>query len=93
VIQFDDAALADLESIFAFNLQADAEWAERQLASIRSAVLVLDEHPHLGRGVPNSELREPVISVGKAGFIALYQYEKVDDLIRIVAVRRQREAD
>jgi plasmid stabilization system protein ParE len=92
VIHFDDGALADLERIFGFNLGLDAEWAERQLESIRTAVMILNEHPHLGRPIPNSEVRELVISVGKTGFIALYQYEELDDLIRILAVRHQREA-
>lgn len=83
---------APLERIFAFNLEVEAQWAERRLASIRSAVSILNEHPHIGRRLPNSELRELVISVGKTGFIALYPYEKLDDLGRILAVRHQREA-
>jgi plasmid stabilization system protein ParE len=92
VIHFDDGALTDLEHIFGFNLERDAEWAERQIESVRTAVMILDQHPLIGRRVPGSELRELVISVGKTGFIALYQYAELDDLIRILGVRHQREA-
>jgi plasmid stabilization system protein ParE len=92
VIHFDDGALADLEHIFGFNLEVDAEWAERQIESVRTAVMILNDHPHIGRRVPNSEIRELVISVGKTGFIALYHYDELDDLVRILAIRHQREA-
>ncbi len=92
MIHFDDGALSDLERIFGFNLERDAEWAERQIESIRTAVMILDQHPHIGRPVPSRALRELVISVGKTGFIALYQYEELDDLVRILGIRHQLEA-
>ncbi|MDP2271343.1 MAG: type II toxin-antitoxin system RelE/ParE family toxin [Archangium sp.] len=92
MIHFDDGALSDLERIFGFNLERDAEWAERQIESIRTAVMILEQHPHIGRPVPSSALRELVISVGKTGFIALYQYEELDDLVRILGIRHQLEA-
>ena len=36
MIHFDDGALSDLERIFGFNPERDAEWAERQIESIRT---------------------------------------------------------
>jgi plasmid stabilization system protein ParE len=92
VIQFAEGALADLEEIFGFNLETDADWALRQIESIQSAVTILDEHPRIGRLLSGSEIRELVISVGKTGFIALYQYDELDHLVRVLAVRHQREA-
>ncbi len=92
MIHFDEGALDDLEHIFTFNLKVDIEWAVGQMESIQSAVLILDRHPHIGRPVGSGELRELVISVGKTGFIALYQYEEHGDLVRVLAVRHQREA-
>ena len=92
MIVFDDGALADLEQIFAFSLEADADWAERQLEAIRSAVMILDEHPRIGRTALGNEIRELVISARKTGFIALYQYDELGGLVRILAVRHQREA-
>ncbi len=91
MIVFDEGALDDLEQIFDFTQEFDLEWAVSQLARVRRAVQVLDEHPFVGRRV-SGELRELVISSGKTGFVALYQYEELDDLVRILAVRHQREA-
>lgn len=94
MIIFDDEAVDDLERIFAFNtLSFDAAWALEQLELIRSAVGVLDLHPHIGRPVQGErELRELIISVGKTGFVALYQYDELDGVVRVLAVRHQREA-
>lgn len=92
MIVFADGALADLEEIFAFNLELDAEWAELQFEAIQSAVEILERHPRIGRALPDSEIRELVITAGKAGFIALYQYDELDHVVRILAVRHQREA-
>lgn len=91
MIAFDDGALDDLERIFAFNLQFDADWAISQIEMIRRAVLILDEHPRIGRPV-KGEIRELVVSVRQTGYVALYQYEELDDLIRVLAIRHQREA-
>jgi plasmid stabilization system protein ParE len=46
----------------------------------------------IGRTVAG-ELRELVISYGKTGYIALYRFLPVQDQVRIVAIRHQRELD
>ncbi|MCC6333385.1 MAG: type II toxin-antitoxin system RelE/ParE family toxin [Myxococcales bacterium] len=90
---FAEDALIDLERIFQFHLGASDQWALEQLGLIHSAVSVLDEHPHIGRLVPNDrELRELIISVGKTGYVALYQCDEVDHVLRVLGVRHQREA-
>ncbi|MCU0695097.1 MAG: type II toxin-antitoxin system RelE/ParE family toxin [Myxococcaceae bacterium] len=93
MIEFATAALDDLEQIFDFNRDAfDEPFALRQLRQIRSAVTVLDEHPYIGRPVPRSELRELVVrTTRRSGFIVLYSYDEFEGLIRVVAVRHQRE--
>lgn len=91
MILFADEALDDLEHIFSFNLDFDRQWVTRQIGVIRRAVMILEEHPRIGRPV-SGEVRELIISFGKAGYIALYQYDEVDHLVRILAVRHQREA-
>lgn len=91
MILFHDEALDDLERIFAVNLEIDSAWAPDQISSIQSAVLILDRHPRIGRPVVD-QVRELVISVGKTGYVALYQYEELDDLVRILAIRHQHEA-
>jgi hypothetical protein len=37
-------------------------------------------------------LRELVISHGESGYIALYEHAPAEDLVRVVAIRHQREA-
>ena len=93
MIVFADEALADLERIFEFGLERIPATVLEDIARIRSAVLLLDEHPEIGRlARPDSTLRELVISRGKSGYVALYEYSAVDHLVRIVAIRHQREA-
>jgi addiction module RelE/StbE family toxin len=93
VIIFDTGALDDLERIFEFYAERNPAPALEHVDRVRSAVTILDSHPEIGRPVGRgSTLRELVISHGKSGYIALYEYSPVEQLIRVVAVRRQREA-
>lgn len=36
-------------------------------------------------------MRELVISRGKTGYIALYRYDEIRDVARVLAIRHQRE--
>jgi len=82
-----------MERILEFNLQRDPATALAHLEKIRSAVLILQRHPRIGRPVGRgSRLRELVISHGNSGYVALYEYSPADGLIRVAAVRHQREA-
>ncbi len=93
MIVFAKGALDDLERIFDFDAQAHPELAQRTLQRIRSAILVLDEHPYIGRLVgPRSRVRELIISRGKTGFVALYAYSELDDVVTVLGLRHQREA-
>jgi len=93
VIVFAGEALDDLERIFEFNFQADPATALDHINKIRGAVLMLDTHPEIGRRLRgHSSLRELVISRGKSGYVALYEYSPAESLVRVVAVRHQHEA-
>ena len=93
VILFAPEALEDMERILEFNLQRDPATALGHLDKIRSAVLVLEQHPKIGRSIGRgTRLRELVISHGNSGYIALYEYSLADELIRVAAVRHQRQA-
>ena len=93
MIVFDAEALDDLERIFEFNVERDPATAPEHIEKVRSAVMILDTHPEIGRPLGGrSTLRELVISHGKTGYIALYEYSPVEKLVRIVAIRHQREA-
>ena len=93
MIVFAEEALADLERIFEFNLQRHPASAFDHIEKVRSAVLILEAHPEIGRTIGRGPgLRELVVSRGKSGYVALYEYSPVEKLIRVVAIRHQREA-
>jgi plasmid stabilization system protein ParE len=62
------------------------------VARIRSGVDVLQHHPLIGRMIAH-ELRELVISYGRTGYLALYRYIPGTDVVRVLAIRHQRELD
>lgn len=66
--------------------------AEERLNEIRLALRILNQSPLIGRPV-KSAMRELVIGQGSRGYVALYQYNRFEDVVRIVAIRSQREED
>lgn len=84
-------AFRDLERLADALLDLAPRLAARALARISEAVTVLGEHPLIGRAVEHG-LRELVISRGKTGYVALYEYLEAHDVVRVLAVRHQREA-
>jgi plasmid stabilization system protein ParE len=93
VIVFAEEAFGDLEQIFDFNFERDPATAMAHVEAVRSAVLILETHPMIGRPTgASSALRELIISHGDSGYVALYEHAPAEDLVRIVAIRHQREA-
>lgn len=92
MIIFDEEALADLERIFEFNFARDPATALDHVRRIREGVSILGNHPEIGRAVAGSSQRELVISYGSSGYVALYQHAPLDGIVRVAAVRHQREA-
>lgn len=93
MIVFADEAFVDLEQIFDFNYERDPATALAHIEAVRSAVLILETHPRIGRPTgAGSALKELVISYGESGYVALYEHAPAEDLVRIVAIRHQREA-
>ena len=91
-IVYAQNALANLARAFEFLLEHDQEAAITSASAIREAVEMLANHPMIGRRVAG-ELRELVISYGKTGYVALYRFIPAHDLVRVLAVRHQRELD
>ena len=85
-------ALGDLERAFEFLAGHDPGAAATAAAVIREAVDTLVRHPLIGRSVEGN-LRELVISYGRTGYIALYQFVPARDQIWILGIRHQRELD
>ncbi len=92
MIFFGGEAQADLDRIFEFNFERDPAKALQHVEWIMEAVLILDGHPEIGRAITGSSLRGLVISQGKSGYVALYEYSPVENIVRVAAVRHQREA-
>ncbi|MDP8566714.1 type II toxin-antitoxin system RelE/ParE family toxin [Methylophilus aquaticus] len=59
---------------------------------IVSGIQILVHHPEIGRKSMQSDFRELVISHGNTGYIALYQYQQLTEIVTIVAIRHQRES-
>jgi plasmid stabilization system protein ParE len=91
-VVYSRQALDDLERLFTFIAEHDPTAATRAARAIRSAVPLLEEHPLIGRPLPD-DLRELVISFGRTGYVALYRFVPQLDEVRVLAVRHQRELD
>jgi toxin ParE1/3/4 len=84
-------ALQDLDRLFEHIARENPVRARTQMLSVRGAFALLADHPHLGRTVEDGR-RELVLSRGSDGYIALYRWLPVDQVVLILAVRHQREA-
>ena len=79
-------ALSDVERFTDFLLER-----ARTLEVIVSALEVLCQHPCIG-GPIEGGLRELIISRGRTGYVALYEFDGVRDEVVIHEVRHQHEA-
>lgn len=83
-------AVADLDRLLDF-LADDPARARAAIAAIEEAVEILERHPLIGRPAEHG-MRELVISRGKTGYVALYDFHAQDDLVVILSIRHRREA-
>ncbi len=90
-LNYTEQALADLERLSDFLLQADPHAAEDTALLIFDALEILLQHPEIGRKVHFGQ-RELVISRGRTGYLALYRFLPHIDRIVVLALRHQRES-
>lgn len=83
-------ALTDLERIADFLGPEGAEIVGAAVEAVIEAVELLARHPWLGRPAEH-DLRELVISRGKTGYVALYDFLEAEDVVLVLALRHQRE--
>jgi plasmid stabilization system protein ParE len=86
-----ERARSNLERLVEFLATEDPVAGAQVFDLILDALTVLERHPQIGRPA-EEELRELVISRGRSGYVALYQYREADDLVVVLALRHQREA-
>jgi len=89
-VTIDDEALADAERILEHLVAHGVADAGERVAALISALDLLEQHPLIGRPAP-SGLHELVIGQGVRGYLALYRYEALDDVVLVLALRGQRE--
>lgn len=82
----------DLERLTQFLVDSAPVHALATVDIVLNALEILQLHPKIGRPV-GSGLRELVISRGASGYLALYQFDEVFDLVLVLRVRHQRELD
>ncbi len=88
---YSQGAIDDLGRLAAFLQDDDPASAEATAALVMQALEILEAHPLVGRLV-GGELRELVVSRGRTGYIAIYEYQAARDRVLVHAVRHQREA-
>jgi plasmid stabilization system protein ParE len=84
-------ARGDLDRLFDFLAAEDPRAASDAIEDILDAFGVLERHPLIGRPIEEG-LRALVISRGKSGYVALYDYYEASDTVLVLAVLHQREA-
>ena len=84
-------AVLDLERLRNFLAEHDPEAALAAAEVIVEAVSVLERHPLIGRPA-EAGMRELVISRGRTGYVALYDWLEAINTVVILALRPQREA-
>ena len=86
-----NAALQDLQRLEEFLVESKdplvGEWVE----FILDALQVLTHQPGIGRPVGGG-LRELIISRGHSGYLARYEFDQANDLVRVARIRHQRES-
>ena len=90
-ITYAPGAVLDLERLRDFLAEHDPGAALAAAESIVEAVSVLERHPLIGRPA-EAGMRELVISHGRTGYVALYDWLAAIDTVVILALRHQREA-
>ena len=87
-----EAAALDLEELTEFLMANRPDDAVATTDLILEGLAVLQKHPLMGRPAGQG-LREMVISRGRTGYLALYDFDAQLDVVVVLAVRHQREQD
>ena len=92
-IVYHDKARDDVQRLVEFLIESDIDVALATFGIIEEGVSVLKNHPEIGRPTEEDNLRELVISRGRTGYIALYEFDVLLELVVVLRVKHQREAD
>ena len=87
---FSPRALQDAERLTAFLMESDPSAASETVTLLLEGLRILKQHPLIGRPAER-RYRELLISRGRTGYVALYQYLVERDSALVLAIRHQRE--
>lgn len=90
-VAYAPGAVADLERLYDFLAQHDPGASLAAATAIADGVSTLERHPLIGRPA-EAGMRELVISHGRTGYVALYDWLEAVDTVVVLALRHQREA-
>ena len=85
------AAFDDLLRLEEFLAESDDPISGELLDFILDALQVLTHQPGIGRPVEGG-LRELIISRGRSGYLARYEFDAICDLVLVARIRHQRES-
>lgn len=89
-VSLSRGAWADVVRLTRFLLDHEPEHSSRTPPLVLKALRILEHHPWMGRPVEHP-LRELVVSRGRSGYLALYEYDEPRDEVIVHAIRHQRE--
>jgi toxin ParE1/3/4 len=89
-VRLTPGVIEDLDRIVAHLHRHEIDGAEARAGEIISAFDVLADNPLIGRPAGDDK-RELLIGHSSRGYIALYRYLSLIDLVLILAIRAQRE--
>ena len=84
------SAWDDLTRLYEFLAEHSVVAATKAVEAIEDGILLLERHPKIGRPLEDG-LRELVIAYGATGYLALYQFDPMRDLVTVFKIRHQRE--
>ena len=90
-LTYAPGAILDLERLRDFIAEHDPGAALAAAEAIVEAICVLERHPLIGRPV-EAGMHELVISHGRTGYVAFYDWLEPIDTVVILALRHQRES-
>jgi plasmid stabilization system protein ParE len=90
-VLYSAGALADIARLGTLLIRDNPSAARSTAAVVMNGIEVLKTHPLVGRIVTGT-LRELIISRGRSGYVALYEYQSAFERVLVVAIRHQREA-
>jgi plasmid stabilization system protein ParE len=90
-IVYHDKARDDVVRLVEFLIESDIDVALATFGVIDEGISVLKNHPEIGRPTESDSLRELVISRGRTGCVALYEFDELRELVVVLRLKHRRE--